>query len=202
MLKYILLANDKVRCNSISRSRLIRKQPIARQKLFLLLRQLRNERRKSWRRDGLTTLARRPWSSWWTSRPSVRNVGSLHQRDVPGANASGTADASARLRIGLGTRRLATPFLRPMKWLGSSCKFPVNLFFLGMWDRKVHEIHLACFFFSYSTFFFFYPKSLCEYNIRWNYKNMFWKSKVSSFRNAWLKLIFSFLKHLKHNYNS
>ncbi len=42
--------------------------------------------------------------------------------------------------------------------------------------------------------FLFESKSLYEYGIWYDNINIFWKSQVSSFRNAWIKLIFSFSK--------
>ncbi len=47
--------------------------------------------------------------------------------------------------------------------------------------------NMACFLNCQTLFFFF--------RIWWDNTNIIRKSKVSSFRNAWLKLIFSFLKH-------
>jgi hypothetical protein len=61
----------------------------------------------------------------------------------------------------------------------------------------VQFYHMACFFNYQTLFFLFESKSLYQYRIWWDNINMFWKSKVSSFRNAGIKIIFSFLKHLK-----
>ena len=65
------------------------------------------------------------------------------------------------------------------------------------WNDKSVFYDLACFLNYQYTFFLFESKSLYKYRMWLNDINTFWKSKVSSLRIAWIKLIFSFLKHLK-----